>query len=378
MSNTKQTPTIEELRELRKVGWAGPGITSQMFDGILDHLAALEAKPAAEKPLFVEGQEFRHHKENGPEGNPDRWRVTGGVVQFWNTGWNESSYRGIPAFESAIRSGELIPVEPDFIHATLCDSTALKSVTCPRCLSKSMDASGDGDGLEDEVSSTLDNWLNNDSDTRKEMTVIADLIRSHATDLTRKLGEADKDSERFRLLLEEIGNGFAANTPYRDIPLKVTQIRTLLRMNREENGKLNAQLKERDETIAGLREKLADKTAAHEAAKHLLLKTAHERNGLRKLDTTYREMLRREGFACPDASEQDLDATLILPLAKIAELKELLSKATETFGHGHWDSTMNHGAGCPICIQQSEIRSRIAITLAAKQPSVLDEQVGTP
>ncbi len=219
---------------------------------------------------------------------------------------------------------------------------------CPECTPS-------GDGLEEMAKAYLrDNpprrgW--NEFEQQAWARCMAAFARIQLADLTRKLREAEEQMKQ-------------RTETMRRLDMHITD--------------QNAAISSRDETIAGLRAELADKTKDHEAAKQHCLKTAHERNGLRKLDTTYREMLRREGFACPDASEQDLDATLILPLAKIAELKELLSKATETFGHGHWDSTMNHGAGCPICIQQSELRSRIAITLAAKQPSVLDEQVGTP
>jgi len=47
-------------------------------------------------------------------------------------------------------------------------------------------------------------------------------------------------------------------------------------------------------------------------------------------------------------------------------------KMAMTFGHGHWDSTMSHGAGCEKCIAQrkasEEWRVAVAAALAAPQP----------
>jgi len=47
----------------------------------------------------------------------------------------------------------------------------------------------------------------------------------------------------------------------------------------------------------------------------------------------------------------------------LAAEKEVMKKALKLIydmaGHNHWDATMQHGAGCPLCIKQREIIKKI-------------------
>lgn len=54
--------------------------------------------------------------------------------------------------------------------------------------------------------------------------------------------------------------------------------------------------------------------------------------------------------------------------ARVAELEALCRDALDMVGHNHWDDTMQHGVGCPKCIQQREISGRIRAMLSGGQP----------
>lgn len=43
---------------------------------------------------------------------------------------------------------------------------------------------------------------------------------------------------------------------------------------------------------------------------------------------------------------------------------EAMEKSKDTFGHEHWDETMEHGKGCPKCIKQTESLKVIGHALA--------------
>lgn len=47
----------------------------------------------------------------------------------------------------------------------------------------------------------------------------------------------------------------------------------------------------------------------------------------------------------------------------LVELSELLRQYSATMGHNHWDNTMQHGAGCPMCILQREYRDKVTNVL---------------
>ena len=50
-------------------------------------------------------------------------------------------------------------------------------------------------------------------------------------------------------------------------------------------------------------------------------------------------------------------------ITTLAAEKEVMKKALKLVydmaGHNHWDNTMQHGAGCPLCIKQREIIQKI-------------------
>jgi hypothetical protein len=54
-------------------------------------------------------------------------------------------------------------------------------------------------------------------------------------------------------------------------------------------------------------------------------------------------------------------------LVKRVEMVERLvdDAMTAGAGHHHWDSTMRHGAGCPLCISRHEANERIRAALEA-------------
>ncbi len=41
-----------------------------------------------------------------------------------------------------------------------------------------------------------------------------------------------------------------------------------------------------------------------------------------------------------------------------AKMWSVIGDCLDTFGHNHWDDTMEHGRGCPLCIKQREARSK--------------------
>ena len=54
----------------------------------------------------------------------------------------------------------------------------------------------------------------------------------------------------------------------------------------------------------------------------------------------------------------------------LIEARGLLGEVVgEASGHGHWDHTMQHGAGCPLCIRQREFYDRVCAFLAPTPPS---------
>src|SRR3990167_10800720 len=54
-----------------------------------------------------------------------------------------------------------------------------------------------------------------------------------------------------------------------------------------------------------------------------------------------------------------LHGTVARLLARLEEMQQVLSGCRSTFGHDHWDSTMERGVGCVRCIEQRKVSQAI-------------------
>lgn len=64
-----------------------------------------------------------------------------------------------------------------------------------------------------------------------------------------------------------------------------------------------------------------------------------------------------------------------VPFAVVLGLVSAASEARQMTGHNHWDHTMQHGAGCSLCITQREIMERNRAALAAAREAGITEEV---
>lgn len=69
-----------------------------------------------------------------------------------------------------------------------------------------------------------------------------------------------------------------------------------------------------------------------------------------------------DGYAkLPDGSYLcSMNCELVEANEKIKKMRSVLKLVPQMLGHSsHWDATMQHGAGCPMCIRQHEILDEV-------------------
>ncbi len=76
-----------------------------------------------------------------------------------------------------------------------------------------------------------------------------------------------------------------------------------------------------------------------------------------------------------EAYGKDADRRAANLETKLASYEALLNAARQTFGHNHWDETLQHGAGCPTCIAQRNVSHSISEAL---KPAETCKQCGKP